>query len=238
MPASEIVLPVTSVRRATPSTRVVRLALGHSRFRFEPGQAALIGRAERQERVPYSIASSPEEARASNHLEFLIKVEPSGRWGHQFDRIARGQRIAVRGPFGSFVLPSRTGNHTLLFIAGGTGIAPIRSMIAHAARKGHRGRLRLLYSARTSADFAYLNELRGMARRIGLELRLHVTREVPAVWRGERGRVELAHLEPLVDVGRTLSFVCGPAPMVAEVPRLLKQLGVPLRNVKLEKWGS
>jgi NAD(P)H-flavin reductase len=226
---------VASVRRATPATRIVRLHLGGAKFFFEPGQAAMIGLAESPDRVPYSIASSPEEVKAENQLEFLIKIE---RWGHKFDRIARGQRIAVEGPFGSFVYPSRAREENLLFIAGGTGIAPIRSMIAHAIETGHQGRLKLLYSARTTEDFAYLSELRGMVRRGDLEVRLHVTREASPRWRGERGRIALAHLQPLVDAGRTLGFVCGPAAMVEDVPLMLSQLGVPPRNVKLEKWSS
>ena len=140
----------------------------------------MVGLAESAERVPYSIASSPEEAAAANELEFLIKIEPSGRWGHKFDRIARGQRVALNGPFGSFVYPARPGQKHLLFIAGGTGIAPIRSMIAHAIDTGLAGRLKLLYSARTAEDFAYLSELRGMVRRGQIELRLHATREASA----------------------------------------------------------
>jgi NAD(P)H-flavin reductase len=235
---SEIVLPVTSVRRATPATRIVQLHLDGESFEFKAGQAAMIGLAERRERVPYSIACAPADARALGYLEFLIKIEPSGRWGHQFDRIARRQRIGVRGPFGSFVFPPRMNAKTLLFIAGGTGIAPIRSMIRHAIETGHRGALDLLYSARTASDFAYLPELRGLVRSGALDMRLHVTREAPDTWRGARGRITFAHLQPLVRANETLSFVCGPAAMVEDVPPMLQQLGLPSRNIKLEKWSS
>ena len=236
-PVNEVILRVTSVRRATPSTRHVRVALNRARFRFRAGQAAMIGLADSPERVPYSIASSPEEARERGELEFLIKVEPSGRWGHQFDRIARGQQLGVRGPFGGFVLPEPTGQQPLLFIAGGTGIAPVRSMIVHA-RRGRHGTMKLLYSARTSADFAYGTELRMMARRENLTLNLHVTREAPAAWRGERGRIAPAHLAPLVEDRSTLCFICGPAAMVEDLPLMLTRLGVPDRNIKMEKWSS
>ena len=229
------------MRRATPLTRIVRLDLGESTFRFKPGQAAMIGLAESSERVPYSIASSPHEAAAENELEFLIKIEPSGRWGHKFDRIARGQRVALNGPFGSFTYPARTGRKQLLFIAGGTGIAPIRSMLAHAIDEGLAGRLNVLYSARTPDDFAYLSELRGMVRRGLIALRLHATRDMDhgtGTWRGQRGRITLDDLKPLVAAGQTLGFVCGPAAMVEDVPVMLEQLGVPQSDVKLEKWSS
>lgn len=237
MPVREIILPVVSVRWATPATRIVRAALGSSRFPFKPGQAAVIGLAESHERVPYSLACSPEEARERGTLEFLIKVEASGRWGHKFDRIARGQKLAVRGPRGSFVLPARALTRPLLFVAGGTGIAPIRSMIAHALRRPHRS-IRLLYSARTAADFAYARELRALARRRDFEVWFHATREAPEGWRGERGRIAPGHLAPLVEDRTTLCFVCGPTAMVADLPLMLTRLGVPRRNVELEQWGT
>lgn len=232
----EQILPVTSVRRATPSTRYVRVALD-APFRFRAGQAALIGLAGSDTRVPYSIATAPEEARERGELEFLIKVEPSGRWGHHFDRLARGQTLGVRGPFGSFVLPERVGRRPLLFVAGGTGISPIRAMIMHAGRRPHVG-MKLVYSARTPADFAYASELRALARRSDLVLKLHVTREAPGRWPGERGRIAPAHLAPFLQDRSTLCFVCGPAAMVADVPRMLTDIGIPGRSIKLEKWGS
>lgn len=237
MSVLEIILPVVSVRRATPATRIVRAALGASRFDFKPGQAALIGLAESHERVPYSLACAPEEASEQGRLEFLIKVEPSGRWGHKFDRIARGQRLAVRGPYGSFVLPDRALSRPLLFVAGGTGIAPIRSMIAHALRRPHRP-IKLLYSARTTTDFAYARELRTLARRPDLDVHFHATREASERWRGVRGRIAPAHLAPLVEDPATLCFVCGPSAMIADLPVMLTRLGVPERNVTLEEWST
>jgi NAD(P)H-flavin reductase len=233
----ELILRVVGVRRATPLTRYVRVALDSARFHYKAGQAVMIGLAERSERVPYSIAASPEEARERGELEFLIKVEPSGRWGHQFDRIARGQRLAVRGPFGSFVLPDRPIERPLLFVAGGTGIAPVRSMIDHARRRRH-GPIKLLYSARTAGDFAYARDLRVLARRGVLNVNLHVTREAPQTWRGVRGRIAPAHLAPLVENRSTLCFICGPAAMVEDLPLMLTGLEVPSRNIKLEQWKS
>jgi ferredoxin-NADP reductase len=237
VPAREIILPVVSVRKATPATRIVRVALGSSTFAFKPGQAAFIGLAESDQRVPYSLACSPDEARERRSLEFLIKVEPSGRWGHKFDRIGRGQKLAIRGPFGSFVLPAPALTKPLLFVAGGTGIAPIRSMIAYALRRPHRS-IKLLYSARTNGDLAYAPELRTLGRRGDFEVRFHATREAPERWRGERGRIAPAHLAPLVEDRSTLCFVCGPTAMVADLPVMLTRLGVPPGHVKLEQWAS
>src|SRR6185436_1093062 len=131
-----------------------------------------IGPADRRERIPYSIASAPEESVRHGGIDFLVKVDGSGRWGLQFEPLRRGTRIAVRGPSGSFVFPSNPRERRFAFIAGGTGIAPMRSMLRHAVLSGLTGQLRVLYSARTTRDFAYLSELRAMARDGTIDLAL------------------------------------------------------------------
>lgn len=224
------------MRRATPTTRIVRADLAGARFTFEAGQAALIGPALRSERVPYSIACAPEDTRESGTLEFLIRVESSGRWGHLFDDLARGMEIGLRGPYGSFVYSKQPRARRLLFIAGGTGISPIRSMIRHALLTPEPAPVQLLYSARSADELAYLPELRAMARQGDIQLRLHVTREAPPRWRGARGRITRAELTPFVDDGSALCFVCGPAAMVHEVPLMLRELGVPRAQIRVEEW--
>jgi ferredoxin-NADP reductase len=190
--------------------------------------------------VPYSIASAPEEAAQDGQLEFLIKLDSASRWGIRFDPLARGQQLVMRGPRGSFVFPEvvndNGGERRLLFIAGGTGIAPLRSMIRHAQMSGRGGRISLLYSARTPHDFAYLGELRGMARRGEITLSLTATRECTERWRGDRGRIAAAQLARLVDDPATLCFVCGPAAMVADVPPMLEALGIDKGRIRLEDW--
>jgi ferredoxin-NADP reductase len=236
LPSDALVLTVQAVIPATPTSRIVRLDLGGAPFTFEAGQAALIGLADQDVRIPYSIASAPIETLETGSLDFLIKVEPSGRWGHQFDAVAPGMRLGIQGPFGSFIFPVQPQERHFLFIAGGTGIAPIRAMIRQALLRGQEGRMRLLYSAKTADDFAYLPELGDLATHHGLDLRLHVTREAPETWHGERGRITPSQLAPLIDDAATLCFICGPETMVAEVPRALMELGIDKARVKIEEW--
>lgn len=233
---SDLVLRVKSVLRATPSARIVRLELGGAPFHYRPGQLAMIAPPDSASRVPYSIASAPEETAHTGCLEFLIKTDAHGRWGVHFADLRRGMRLAVRGPIGSFVFPEHPGERPFLFIAGGTGVSPLRSMIRHAVLAGCHGRIRLLYSARTPGDFAYARELRGMARRGEIELTLNATREMPARWRGTRGRITEAQLAALVDDPGTLCFVCGPSAMVADVPPMLRRLGIGEDAIRAEKW--
>jgi ferredoxin-NADP reductase len=228
---------ITSIRRATLSTRIVRLALDGAAFPYLPGQAATLGvEGDDETVVPYSIASAPEETAQHGALDFLIKVEPSGRWGHRFERLVRGMRVRLHGPYGTFTFPPRPREGRFLFIAGGTGIAPVRSMLMHLELARVPGRARLLYSARTPGDFPYLPDLRAMVARGRLELTLTATREVGSRWRGERGRIAASRLAPLVDHPETLCFVCGPAAMVKDVPVLLMALGVSDRRIMVEEW--
>jgi NAD(P)H-flavin reductase len=226
---------VTSIRRATPSTRIVRLDLQGHPFSFAAGQAALLGVPGAPERVPYSIACAPEDLAKDGRLEFLIKLE-GGHWGGHLAGLKRGSDVEIEGPKGRFTFPSNPAEQHFLFVAGGTGISPLRSMIRHAIQGQIPGRLHLLYSARTPSDFAYLPELRALARQGKLALSLTATREVRPRWRGDRARITLDKLRPLVERPETLCFVCGPRTMVDDVPRMLQELEVDASRIRIEDW--
>jgi NAD(P)H-flavin reductase len=227
---------VTSVRRATPSTRIVRVRPSRTPFFYRAGQAAEIGPRGGTSLTPYSMASAPEDAARDGCLEFLVKVDSHERWGDDYDPLARGQSLRLRGPFGHFTFPEHVTAGRFLLIAGGTGIAPLRAMIRHGRTVGSNLEFRLLYSARTPADFAYRSELVGMARRREIELTLTATRDVPDRWRGERGRITKAQLMPLMEERPQQCFVCGPKSMVDDVPRILVELGIERSRIRVEEW--
>jgi len=142
----------------------------------------------------------------------------------------------VHGPVGSFVFPVHPVERQFLFVAGGTGIAPLRSMIRHAFITAQPGHLHLLYSARTPSDFAYLTELERYEREERLQLALTATRAVPPRWSGEQGRITPQRLSSLIETPETLCFVCGPAAMVDDVPRMLLELGIDRDRIRIEEW--
>src|SRR5262249_34926636 len=124
-----------------------------------------------------------------------------------------------------------------VFIAGGTGIAPLRAMLRHviggAISVRHVG---LLYSARTPDEFAYEEEFRTLAAQGAIELRQTITRDTERTWSGARGRIDRAALAGLVHDPETLCFVCGPAAMVDEVPKLLEEIGISKVRIRIEDW--
>jgi ferredoxin-NADP reductase len=231
-----LTLPLREIQQATPRTRILRVGLDGQRFPYQAGQALLIADQGRQPRKPYSIAGSPEDAEREGCLELLVGVDAQGGVGPHLT-LEAGMAVDVEGPVGTFTFPANPEETRFVFIAGGTGIAPLRSMLRHALGDPRR-QLGLFYSARTPDDFAYQEELEALARAGRIELKLTVTRKVEAGrWAGIRGRIGPHDLAPLVHHPATLCFVCGPPALVDEMPRLLAELGVAPARIRVEEWG-
>jgi NAD(P)H-flavin reductase len=231
-----LTLPIRDVTPATPRARLVRIDLNGHDFTFTAGQAVLVANHGHDKRRPYSMAAAPEDADRDGCLELLVGVDASGVAGPHLT-LEAGQPLDVEGPLGTFTFPPDPGERRFVFIAGGTGIAPLRAMLRHALRLPHRN-IGLFYSARTPEDFAFERELRELAAKGEIELRQTVTRaEDHADWTGTRGRLNRDALGELVHDPETLCFVCGPPALVDELPRLLEALGIPKPRIRLEEWG-
>ena len=228
---------IDAVSTATPRALHVRLRLD-APFAFAPGQAALIGAHGSDERRPYSIAVSPEEAARTGTLEFLIGLGPDGTPGPHLPDIGPGARVDVEGPFGTFTFPAAPAERSFLFVAGGSGIAPLRSMLHHAMAVNRGWRVSLAYSARVPEELAFDAELRALAESTGLHYYATTTRHTGDGWSGGRTRIDRALLAQCVTDPATLCFVCGPESLVHEVPRMLRELGIPDSRVRVEEWAA
>ena len=227
---------IESVQPATP--RAVLLGLTPSSpFPFAAGQAAFIGQHGLGQRRPYSIAVGPAEAARDGRLEFLIGLSEDGSAGPHLPDLSRGVRVEVEGPFGTFKFPESPSERRFLFVAGGSGIAPLRAMVHHALMGDPGWRLALLYSARTPEEFAFDAELTSLAAAGRLTYHRTATRHTDPHWTGGRGRISRAMLEAAVDDAETLCFVCGPEALVHEVPRMLHDIGIASSRVRVEEWA-
>jgi len=229
-----LTVPIRDVITATPRARIVHLDLEGRRLDYAAGQAVIIGSHGQTSRRPYSLASAPADARRDGMLELLIGVDDIGAAGLHLD-LRSGSLVDVDGPLGRFTFPDRPSESRFLFIAGGTGIAPLRAMLHQALTVPHE-HIGLLYSARTPDEFAFQDELRTLARDGKIELRQTITRDSEAAWEGGRGRIGRAELQPLVHDAETLCFVCGPASLVHDTRGLLEELGVTRERVRVEEW--
>jgi ferredoxin-NADP reductase len=231
-----LTLPVRSIVATTPLTRLIRLDLESRPFVFQAGQAALIGSHGQTERRPYSIASSPDDAQRHHRLEFLVKVDAQGSIGPHLAAVERGTRVDFEGPSGAFTLGTGPSAPAYLFIAGGTGISPLRAMLRHLIASGSDAQLSVLYSAKAPEELAFRTELERLARRGLIQLHLTVTGESGVGWVGTRGRITIEALRRTLPSKQAVCYLCGPPAMVEDVPPLLRQLGLPSSHVRTEEW--
>lgn len=229
-----ITLPVFDVRAETPRHRIVRLDLEGRPFPYRAGQHALLGDHGQPQRLPYSIASAPIDAGRQGRLEFLIQVVENESPGPHLRRLERGVLVDVDGPAGDFVLPAGGVAAAYLFVGGGTGIAPLRSMIGQVLETQPDAAVSVVHSARTPDELSYRGELRALAAAGRVRLLETVTRAAAgSVWAGARGRLDAERLAEVFSPG-AFCFVCGPDSLVEDVPRLLASLGA--THVRTEHW--
>ena len=236
--SSVVTLPLLDIAAVTPRSRLVALDLERVEFSYLAGQAVVIGDHGQSMRRPYSIAASPERAMETKRLELLIGVDADGIAGPHLALRGRGDEIDVEGPIGTFTFPPDLEHRRLLFVAGGSGIAPLRAMLDHALRTHPTERVSLLYSARRADEFAFSDELRMYEEQGLLEFHPTVTREDGA-WAGGRGRIGRTHFKAVLhDRADTLCFICGPPPLVSEAVTTLSELGVPRAAIRTEEWAA
>jgi ferredoxin-NADP reductase len=230
--AAGMTLKVRDVYPATPRTRIIRLDLAGKRFDYQPGQAVFVG--PRNEKAAlYSLTLPPEESHSTDCLELLGRV---GQPDNDLINLASGV-VQVAGPVGKFTLPTELAAHRrLVFVAGGTGIAPVRSMLRRALHLPGCS-VELLYSARAPEEFPYESELLSLARAGRIKLWQTVTREAAINgWAGGRGRIGAAVLEPIAADPDALFFICGPLSLVNGTQQILERVGVAPERIRIDRW--
>jgi len=233
---SFLTLPLARVDQASARLRLLSVdTSGHS-FDYLAGQAVIMGPHGAAVRRPFSIACSPERAAEMHALEMLIALEGGSE---DLTWATAGALVDIEGPIGTFTFPASLDQSRILFVAGGTGIAPVRAMLDHVLRRYPSQRISLLYSTRRIDEFVFVEELRAHERAGRLELHQTVTRDDSTSWDGKRGRIGRSHFEAVLHEPRaTLCFVCGPPSLVSDSAATLSELGVPDALIRTEDWGK
>ncbi len=155
----------------------------------------------------YSVASAPS---CPQRLMLLVALVAGGACTpYVFERLATGDAVTINGPFGGFIV--RPGSRALLFVAGGSGIAPVRAMLLDLAERGVERPVTFFYSARTAADLVYRADMEQLAARLpGFRFIPILSHPKPAdAWTGEIGGMPaaLARLLPILD--HYEAYLCG-----------------------------
>jgi NAD(P)H-flavin reductase len=222
-------LTIQRAVRESADTVTLMLAEPHAREGFAPGQFNMLyvfGAGE----AAISISGDPTRPEQLVHT-----VRAVGSVTNPMTAMKRGQSIGVRGPFGSGwpVAEAERREATILLLAGGIGLPPLRPVLYHFLRKrGRRNRIVLLYGARTPGDLLYKRELERWRRRGSVEVHVIVDRGEPS-WQGRVGVITDLLDAPQFDPANTIAMTCGPEVMMRAVVRALLLRGIAAGDIYL-----
>ncbi|MEM7152388.1 MAG: fatty acid desaturase [Myxococcota bacterium] len=183
----------------------------------------------------YSFACPP---RRDGHVEFFIRHVPGGTFSsavQETDLVGRG--VNLRPADGQFYL--RDGEGPLLFVAGGSGLAPVLAILEEAAARGVERPVVLLFGAREQRDLYALDRIHRVADRWrGSFTFVPVLSQVPEGdgWDGARGMV--TDLIPALADANTQAYLCGPPAMVDAGVERLSELGVGPRSIFFDRFTT
>jgi len=188
-------------------------------FSFLAGQFAeysVFGEGE----ATFCISSSPTRM---SHLEFSVKRV--GRVTHALHQLNEGDTIGLRGPYGNHFPLDKLKGKNLLFIGGGIGLAPLRSLIHNVVdtRADYR-EITILYGARSPQDLCFQYDLESWGR--DPSLKMVTTVDVgDNNWKGKVGLVPMVLEEVKPSSKETMAITCGPPIMIRYTLKSLEKLG-------------
>jgi len=230
---------ITSVYRLTEHENLYRVRImdteDRRHFSFLPGQFIMLELPGVGE-GPFGISSSP-----SNHEDIEVCIRTVGNLTGVLARAGRGTRVGLRGPFGTSFPMARMHGGNVLLIAGGLGLAPLRSPIAYVQE--HRSQfdqVDIIYGTKEPSQLLFKYQYE-MWKKDDLGLHIIVEKPDPS-WTGNVGLItkvvdEIIARSSSPFIERTHAIVCGPPVMFKFVCDLLSKKGLPMHKmfVSLER---
>lgn len=225
-PARIIKATVVAIDDATHDIKIIRLKPSKP-LSFSPGQYATVQFTSDHSR-PYSMASVCTD----DELEFHVRYVPNGRVsGYVFNQLKVGDAIRVSGPLGTAYLRTRH-EGPMLCVAGGTGLAPILSILRSAIAAGMHNPIHLYFGVRSPQDIYGLDQLRALqAAQPKLQIDIVVTTNDDGGTSHRSGLVTDAIAQDIPNLDGWRAYVCGAPPMVEATAALLKQRGIEEHHV-------
>jgi Na+-transporting NADH:ubiquinone oxidoreductase subunit F len=237
---------VESIRDLTYDIKEVLLALEGQEIEFQAGQYVQLvvppyGEVAESVQRAYSMSSRPSDRK---HVELLIRLVPGGiatTWVHKY--LKQGQQVEVVGAFGEFHIHDTPA--AMICVAGGSGMAPFKSMLYHMNETGAFPEKEIWYffGARSLRDMFYLDEMRELSARWP---RFHFVAALSEPkpednWAGETGLITDVldrYLQGKVDAGKGLEgYLCGSPGMINACINVMKKNGMGEDKIYFDKFA-
>ena len=217
---------------------------GKNYLNYIAGQYAIVDLGTKEDKKgptrEFTIASSPTEKDVIL-ISTRIRDTP---FKQKLSKLEKGASVKITGPQGDFILPDNYSNR-LVFLSGGIGVTPFRSMIAYATDKQLPLKITMFDSNRNRANILYKEEFDGWAKlNKNLEIIHTITEEgekSPSLdWKGERGFIDKAMLTRYLtkyELNHSTFYLCGPPAMLNAMYKLLvKEIKIPDDKIKTEEF--
>lgn len=205
---------------------------------FRPGQylewtLAKFHSDSRGNRRYFTIASSPTE----NDIHLGVKLyNPSSSFKKSLLKMERGDVIVASNIAGDFILPSNQ-NKKLVFIAGGIGITPFRSMVQYLIDKEEKRSIVIIYSNKVVSEIVYKETFDNAERELGIKTIYTLTdrKNIPQDWDGAMGHINSDLIaKEISDYKMRTFYVSGPRAMVVECKKTLTDMGIKENKIKVD----
>ncbi len=184
---------------------------------------------------PYSITSVPS---AGQHYEITVKRMPDAFVsGHLVDNLAMGDELEISAPDGQFYYNPLIHGHSLIMLAGGSGITPIMSIIRDLTTRRPEVGISLLYGSSRPDDIIFHDALDAISHAHSQFSVTHVLSEPPPGFAGPSGFISADLIRGTGCLETATVFVCGPQAMNHHCLRILGNLGVPRKRIRTELFG-
>lgn len=235
-------LVVVEIIQETVTTKTIRFASKHKNPlpAFQAGQYINLFMTIQGTYTarPYAIASSPSE---NQYYDLTIKKAESGFVSHYLvDQLVIGQEFQSSGPMGNFHHNPLFHGNDLVFLAGGSGSVPARSMLLNILDQNLQQRFHLIYLNSFENDVIYAEELRELAHQCDHFTLTEIITRPTAQYQGETGRLSKERLTSLLGTSleNKMFYICGPTPFNQSCQQLLADLAVPAKRIRVEANGA
>ena len=235
MSATQFRAVVERIESLAHNVRSFHLRLAEpATIQFQAGQFIILNVPHEGKTVKraYSIASPPHE---SNSLDLCIQHVEGGIASTYFWKLKERDPVSVSGPHGAFLLQEPL-DYEPVFMATGTGVAPLRAMIRHLFHVNFTKPMWLLFGTRYEHAMLYESEFRSLAK---LRPNFHYIPTVsrPKDWRGEVGHLQQTFQKHITDWSNKQMYLCGWLEVVKAICTDLQAFGVPKEKLHYEEWA-